>query len=371
MTDSDDNATIYTYDADNRQTSMTDPLGHIATYDYDADGEMISTTDRDGRTMTFTYDADNRLTIETWYDASHNVVNVLNYTYDAMGNELTASDDNGSYTYTYDALNRVTSLQEPFDLSLDYTYDAAGNKIETTDSAGGVTHYAYDAADRLISVQFGGSGQTPLRMDMTYTPAGQLATETRYSNLAGTQVVGTSSYTYDAAGRLIDLVQEDGSNSILEDYVYTYDAVGNVTSETLNGGTPTIYTYDATNQLISDSTTTYSYDANGNRTMPGYVTGPDNQISSDGTWTYTYDAEGNIVEKSMGANATTWTYTYDNLNRMVSAQEHATAGGPVIESVSYTYDVLGNRIEEDVLVGMSTSVTRFAYDGANAWADLE
>jgi RHS repeat-associated protein len=33
--------------------------------------------------------------------------------------------------------------------------------------------------------------------------------------------------------------------------------------------------------------------------------------------------------------------------------------------------VLGNRIEEDVTAGMTTTVTRFAYDGSNAWADLD
>ena len=136
-------------------------------------------------------------------------------------------------------------------------------------------------------------------MDMTYTPAGQLATETRYSNLAGTQLWALPpTLMTQRAG--FDLVQEDGSDSILEDYVYTDDAVGNVTSETLNGGTPTIYTYDATNQLISDSTTTYSYDANGNRTMPGYVTGPDNGDIKRWHLDLHVRRGRNIVEKSMG-----------------------------------------------------------------------
>ena len=175
---------------------------------------MISTTDRDSRSRNFTYDADNRLVGQTWYDSSHNVVNTLTYTYDAAGNRLTASDNNSTYTYTYDALNRVITVQEPFGLSLSYTYDAAGNKTSVVDSIGGTTTYVYDAADRLISLQFGGAGQTPLRMDMTYTARNELAGESRYSDLAGTHLVGTSAYTYDAAGRLIDLVQNDGSGQL-------------------------------------------------------------------------------------------------------------------------------------------------------------
>ena len=36
--------------------------------------------------------------------------------------------------------------------------------------------------------------------------------------------------------------------------------------------------------------------ANGNRTNPGYVTGPDNELLSDGTYNYQYDADGNCIE---------------------------------------------------------------------------
>ena len=98
---------------------------------YDAAGRMISTTDRDGRSRTFTYDADDRLTTETWYDASNTVVDTLRpspTTRPATGSRRATTTV--SYTYTYDALNRVTTVQEPFGLTLSYTYDAAGNHIE-------------------------------------------------------------------------------------------------------------------------------------------------------------------------------------------------------------------------------------------------
>ena len=52
-----------------------------------------------------------------------------------------------------------------------------------------MTTYVYDADNELTSEQFGGTGQTPLRIDMTYDADGELLTETRYSDLAGTQVV--------------------------------------------------------------------------------------------------------------------------------------------------------------------------------------
>ena len=151
MIDALDGVTTTTYDPVGNVTSVTDsggqhhnlpvrrrqpadkhdrPAWAHATYQYDADSRMISTMDRDGRTRTFSYDADDRLTTETWYDASNTIVNTQNYTYDADGNRLTARDNNGSYTYTYDALNRVISVQEPFGLTLQLHLRRRGQRIE-------------------------------------------------------------------------------------------------------------------------------------------------------------------------------------------------------------------------------------------------
>ena len=38
-----------------------------------------------------------------------------------------------------------------------------------------------------------------------------------------------------------------------------------------------------------------SHDSNGNRTNTGYSTGTNNQLSSDGTYNYLYDANGNMT----------------------------------------------------------------------------
>ena len=101
------------------------------------------------------------------------------------------------------------------------------------------------------------------------------------------------------------------------------------------------------------------------------MTGTANELTADGTWNYSYDNEGNLIKKTKVASGETWTYTYDNLNRLDQAQDRATDGGTIIQTVSYIYDVLGNRIEEDVTAGITTTVTRFAYDGSDAWADLD
>jgi RHS repeat-associated protein len=115
---------------------------------------------------------------------------------------------------------------------------------------------------------------------------------------------------------------------------------------------------------------TYGYDANGNRKNTGYTTGTGNQLTNDGTWTYTYDAEGNLQKKSKGSLLETWTYGYDNLNHLVWAEDRQTDGGSLITRMDFKYDVLGDRIDQEVTANSTTTATHFPYDGQNAWADL-
>jgi len=57
-------------------------------------------------------------------------------------------DENGQTTrYTYDILNQLTKVKYPDDDPVTYTYDPVGNRL----SAGGV-NYSYDNAKRLIQV---------------------------------------------------------------------------------------------------------------------------------------------------------------------------------------------------------------------------
>jgi hypothetical protein len=55
-----------------------------------------------------------------------------------------------------------------------------------------------------------------LRFDTAYTARNQVASLTRYSNLAGTTQVGLSSFTYDAAERLTLLKHVNGSSSTFQ-----------------------------------------------------------------------------------------------------------------------------------------------------------
>jgi len=76
-------------------------------------------------------------------------------------------------------------------------------------------------------------------------------------------------------------------------YTSTYDLAGNRTSVQLNGGTPTVTTYNLANQI---SNAGYSYDNAGN-------------LTNDGTATYSYDA----LSRMTARGATTYTYNGDGV----------------------------------------------------------
>src|SRR5262249_43594703 len=158
----------------------------------------------------------------------------------------------------------------------------------------------------------------------------------RYSDLAGTQKVGTTTNTYDG-GLLKTIVQKDGAGTTLASYSYVYDTAGRLISKTENG-TTTPFGYDSTSQLTSAGSKSYTYDPNGNPTSGGATVGSNNQMTSDGTWTYSYDSVGNVIRRVSSSNAQTWTYSYDNANELVSATLKDSANNVLVQA-TYTYDV--------------------------------
>ncbi len=387
--DADGNVTTFVYDALNRVVQEITPTGGSTTMAYDADGRLTAETDALGRQITYSFDADGNNIGQTWHNADSST-SYVTFTYDANGNQLTAANSVGTYTMTYDATGETSTVQGPWGVALTFTYDSAGNRTKIQDSFGGVTTNTYDANGNLTQQLFGGTGLTPMRINQSYDADNELTGTTRYSDLAGTTIVATSSYVYDAVGDRTGQTDKSGATTIAN-YTNVYDADGEITSEQINGGTPTSYTYDADGELTGDGTSSPTYDAEGNRTNTGYSTGTGNELESDGTWNYTYDAAGNETMKVAISGGETWTYGYDNKNELVKAQLWASdpltygTGDPLLKEVDYKYDVWGNLAErDDYPTGSgSATVTRYAVDGwnpalagstgdskYNVWADL-
>ncbi len=366
----------YLYDALNRVTSESTTLGSTptlatTTFAYNSAGFLSSQTDALGRKEYFYYDALNRMTSQTWYDASGNLTQTFTSTFDAAGDLTTATNNAGTYTMTYDALQQVSSVQEPNAASLTFAYDGLGNRNEMQEfisgSQVGTIMTNYDGADRLTSANLTTVGGGAAQVTLSYnTTNGMIATESR-SNGSGT-AEGSTSYLYDAANRITGIDHFYASGTALASFVYSYDAASRISSVTENGTLTASYTYNGASELTKDGAITYAYDAAGNRTQAGtqnYGTpAAGNEVTNDGTWTYTYDKAGNMTGK-VDAAGDTWSFTYDNANHMLTAKE--VNGATTLVQATYTYDYFGNLLSETYYNSASVGGSGITTTVDHAW----
>jgi RHS repeat-associated protein len=318
----------------------------------------------------------------------------ITFTYDTASQLLTASDPDSSYAYTYDKLGRVLTVDNDDtpgapNVVLTSAYDAMGNRtslsatIDTTDDF--LNTYTYDALNRVTRLdqdsQAGGNEVNEKRVDFSYNVGSQYTEIARFNGLAGDagDEVATSTYTYDTLGRLTDLEYENGNVDLFTPYDWSFDNLHRVTQFVSQDGTAD-YDYDKTGQLTDvDYTTqtdeTYTYDANGNRTITGYTTGDNNQLTNDGTSTYVYDDEGDRTSRTNDTTDYVNEYEWDFHNRLVKVTEKDDMD-TTLKVVEYTYDVFNRRIGKEVDTTSPFTMTdavieRYILDDASGIASID
>ena len=362
----------YAFDRANRRLSETSPLGHVSSFAYDGVGNQQSVTDANTHQTAYTYDAVNRLKTVTAPD-----LGVTTYTYDVAGN-LTQRKDarNNITTYGYDLDNRRTSVTNPLSKVWTTAYDPAGNVTSTVDANGnatptggdGTTSFSYDRAGRLTGVDY--SDTTP-DVTFTYDAAGN-----RLSMVDGS---GTESRTYDAVNRLLSVAR--GADV----FSYLYDVAGSLTQRTYPGSVATTYTYDPDNRMATAAnaslTTSYAYDAAGNllsTTFPtanGYVesraydaSGRITEVKNDkaavvlSRFVIGRDPVGNPTQiDRTGSLTQTQTYTYDLSDRISTVCFAASCTPTSPNRIAWSYDLVGNRLTET----RSTGTTNYTYNNGD------
>ncbi len=260
------------------------------SYEYDKAGNLIKETDCNGRSIQYTYDASNRAikatdkegnTTRTFYDEEGNVVKIVQ----PEGYNLAADDGQGE-TYTYDSMGRLVEVK-----------DASGTMVQRnvydTDS---LLTAAYDASGKAVEYTCDIGGRTTVITTPRAREAGK----------------ASEIYTYDAMGYITSITDGEGNTTLYENDMwgntikaidpngvitkYTYDALGNLTCVTDGKGNSTVYTYNTLNSLssITDAqglTMQYKYDREGRLTK---------ETDRNGTrLEYSYNSDGNLIRKQI------------------------------------------------------------------------
>jgi RHS repeat-associated protein len=378
--------TTFTYDPFDRQVTETWPGGNLTTTQYYRNGLIRMVTEPNGQKTEFDYDRADRVVVSRYRRADNSIEETRSFTYDRMGNILTATDASGTTTYTYDALYRVLTEsrsdtgQSPYTVTS--TYDLNGNRTSCTyPQTGRVLTSTYDRANRLIIlVDSGGSTTT-----YNYDKNGNITSRTLPNGVMDT-------FTFDALNRVQTHVSAAGVPNIYS-VQYTYDLANNrrsITETVQDQLTRNLaYNYDNQYRLISESWAgpeflqgdlNHDYDVDfydfahlarywlASCVAPDYCGDADIDETNFVDWkdldiiikdwlddrpnpnpndyAYTYDLAGNRLTKTINGTATTC--TYDPCNNEL--EQEVTDG----VTTTYSYDENGNRIQKAVGGGPTT-----------------
>ncbi|SFG28439.1 YD repeat-containing protein [Duganella sp. CF458] len=314
--------TSFDYDILGRTVRVLNSDGSVQSVAYGAASKAV--TDERGKTTLYTYRSygdpkELHLMSVAAHDAAANITIERN-----EGDMLTSLSQGGvTRGYGYNANNFLTSMTDPETGTTTFGRDAAGNMTSRKVGAAEASTFTYDGQNRLINATYPGS-----------TPS--------------------VTNTYNKLNKLLTSTSSGGNRS------YTYDANGNLTSETLaiDGHSFTAgYGYNANDQLSSityprsNRVVSFAPDALGRpTTVSGYV----NSVS--------YWPSGQVRQISY-ANGTSSTY---GQNERLWPSQFTTAknGASTYVNSSYGYDGVGNLTAISDTVDSSFSRT-LSYDDLN------
>ncbi|MFJ9895393.1 DNRLRE domain-containing protein [Streptomyces sp. NPDC091280] len=299
------------------------------TIEYDSWGNPKKSTETANgvsRTAEMTYDGGGRLLRTTVSGGVGTAVPDTTSTYDDATGQIATMTSNGqTITHTYDDLGREISYNDGAGNTASAAYDTLNRVVKTTDSAPSTTTYAYDTSKDARGVETSRTDSVAGTFAATYDADGDLATESLpggYTLTAGedeTGAVTSRVYTRDSDSAVV--ASDTVDRSIQDEEVADSDTSGTTRSRA--------YGYDMAGRLAradetnSDGSCTrrdYAFDKNSNRkTLTTATSDVGTDCSSTGatTTSYTYDSADRLE--------TTGT-VYDAFGRTTTQATGATVG---------------------------------------------
>ena len=350
--------TSYTYDADGRVLTTTNPLGHVTHttyYDYAKDGV-------------------NAVVQQSQMDFKQKTVQ------DAMGRTVadyatTDPQDKSKWVQmdskTYNGFGEVASQTDGFGNVSTMQYDTLGFPVEQIGPDGNDTKTTYNFA-ALTAAQTVNSIPTAA---VTYNVSKKPLLSIQYANSANPHNPGyglAKQVIYDGAGQEIKVIDSqvnaNGQRQTINSLTKTYDADNNLTSETMVNGQDqeaVTFNYDLLGKMLN-ATKVLSVDGQADAPVKrdvfsydqaGQLLTDTNQL--DGVIKYTYDQEGHkLTETRLNGQVITYTYRADGLVNNKSWQDY----DGTKHLLEYAYDGDGHVLSLTEVVNNKKSVMSFTYN---------
>lgn len=369
--------TKYEYDTRGNLTKLTEALGlpeqRVTEYSYDQYGQLKTETRIDSPgsntpddVTQYNYDYDNKGNLIGATDAEGNVIQYPAQDYDVMGNAKKKIDARGKiWTRTYDNRGKVLTDSDPLNHVTTYTYDKTGLLKVVMDALSNPIQYGYDNRRNVITITdpFGAITKYAFNAGSQRTkvtdPENKIVETTEYDldGRASKKIDGngnTTSYVYgDEASGLDGLLVKIVYPTFTQELKYNNRNRVSQTIAILDATTryTTTTTYDAkgnvlTNTDAENKTTTNTYDALGRLKT---VTDP-----ATGVTEYTYDQRDNLLSLK-DPKGQTHRFTYDRLNRKLTETR------PLTQTITYTYTPTGQLA---TLTDPKGQVKKYSYDDA-------
>jgi RHS repeat-associated protein len=361
-TDLNGNSTTYTYDSLWRPLTVNPPDGGQTSFSYPSATSVVQNqkiTATQTASTTTNFDAYGRIsqqqltsdpagtdTVDTTYDGNGRIHSVSN------PHRTAVSSTDGTTSFAYDALGRVTLQTQPDGNTISSSY--AANCVTLTDEAGKVRKNCTDGLGRTNS---------------SFEPDSTLALNWETDS------------AYDALDNVVSITQKGGADSSQwRTRTFSYDGISRMTQAVAPESGTTNYAYTtiggalcagsaAAQCRITDArgiTTTFAYDALSRFTGKTYsdttpsVTYSFDQTSFNGL-TITY---GNGLRTGMTDSSGSTAWSFDKMGRVLARQQTISA---VTKSIGYTYNLDGSVA---TMTYPSGRVYTYAYNNAGQIASL-
>ncbi|WP_242889829.1 RHS repeat-associated core domain-containing protein [Actinomadura litoris] len=307
------NSTTYGYDVNHQLADVTPPTGNTLkkkTFTYDGYGRLATATDGNGRKTTYTYDDNDRVLTIAYSDGTPTIT----YTYDKAGNLKFRTDATGATTWGYTSRNLMAARQSTSGGGeIDWQYDPAGNLVNQL-SAVGTQHYVHSVRNLLASMtDFAGK-----TWEFDYDDDGN-RTDTYFNKTSATAWAMHTRTAYDDSGRITRIVTSRASSDskIVSDVAYCYSKRGGATScDTAKANDTGLRQWSKNN--VTGTISDYTYDEGDRLTKATDVAGH--------TYGYTYDRRGNRSTVTTDGSQTQ-NLTFNSANEVTTSGESYDAVG--------------------------------------------